>query len=240
VTQTNGNATIGSNHVLLNGNAVWYLQGGLLSSGSGDISIGYTDNPISNATVNISGGTLNAGRALNVQYQSLLEQTGGNITAGSMKIYSGSKVNVGGGTATITTNLTISGSSSTNIADSSRLTLSGGSWTIDGTLEFHTNLRGSGLVFAEGDASLTANNLTFNSGYIDFVTGSDGSLTVTSFTDAADFDGFINAGQIRIDGKIKTASDFNIVGNTIMIPEPAALSMFLISGLALITYRRMR
>ncbi|MFA5689940.1 MAG: hypothetical protein WC959_12505, partial [Kiritimatiellales bacterium] len=231
VTQTNGNATIGSNHVLLNGNAVWYLQGGLLSSGSGDISIGYTDDPISNATVNISGGTLNAGRNLTVQYQSLLEQTGGNITAGSMKIYSGSKVNVGGGTATITTALTISGSSSTDTADSSRLTLSGGSWTINGTLEFATNLRGSGVFFDLGNGSLTANNLTFNTGYIDFATISEGTLTITSFTDASDFTDLISEGKIRINGAVVSTSDFKIEGNTLKLAkEPPKVKLILMSN----------
>jgi len=74
---------------------------------------------------------------------------------------------------------------------------------------------GWGHVELSGNASLTAGkigyagNYTFGSGYITFATGSTATLTITG-KGAADYQAYVAAGNIRIDGATATFSQFQV------------------------------
>ncbi|MFA5687918.1 MAG: hypothetical protein WC959_02015 [Kiritimatiellales bacterium] len=210
----------------------WTLQGGTVTSGQ-HVAIGSTTTA---GTMVMNGGALVANTNFLVRSGSSFSQSGGTLTfAGAAEIGAN-----GGGTANISGGTGSFGSISVT---GGLIAFSGGSWTTTGNLHFGGSTTGAGIRFDLGDGSLTVDTVSFNAGYIDFVTGSDGTLTVSSFTDASNFEALWNTGRIRRDGANTGtfADNFTVTGDTLsVIPEPAALTMFLVSGLALIVYRRMR
>jgi hypothetical protein len=77
---------------------------------------------------------------------------------------------------------------------------------------------GWGHLELSGNASLTAGkigyagNYTFGSGYITFASNSTATLTITG-KGAADYQAYVAAGNIRIDGAIATFSQFQVSGD---------------------------
>ncbi|MFA5689938.1 MAG: right-handed parallel beta-helix repeat-containing protein [Kiritimatiellales bacterium] len=207
--------------IMFHDGAHWTLQGGTITSGQ-HIAIGYSNTA---GTVVMTGGTLTANTNFLIQAGGFVSQSGGTLTFGGQAQIGSSAngagtVNIFAGTGTFNTagiaanGLAIAGAGS-------RLTFFGGNWTVAGNLNFGNSLgTNAGLCFDAGDGSLTVDSLSFNGGYINFMTGSEGRLTVTGFSGAADFEAWWDAGRIRRNGS--AAGDFSslfqvIDGKTLLI-----------------------
>ena len=107
------------------------------------------------------------------------------------------------------------------------VTISGGSFNVDGVLSFDVPAN------AAGDRP--------GFGTIDFTDGSTGSLTVAGLGEA-DFAAFVASGDITFDGAAVAAADFGTIfsvsGSTLSIPEPASLALVGLGALAMAGRRR--
>ncbi|MFA5687917.1 MAG: PEP-CTERM sorting domain-containing protein [Kiritimatiellales bacterium] len=238
VTQTGGTVSR-AGAVAFNGGALWKIQGGVITSAQ-HVTVGRTNDAV--AKLIVSGDALvTASTNLQIRFNSTLQQTGGKLAFDRNAEFNyGGIADISGGTGTFggTLNFTY---------NDAVLKLSGdAAWTFDGNLNIGGSVASGHAVvqFDSGAGSLTVSNITGSgNGYINFASGSEGTLTVTSY-DASNFETLWNSGKIKIDNGAGTGnfdSLFDVTGNTLtMIPEPATLSLFLISGLALIVCRRCR
>ena len=106
------------------------------------------------------------------------------------------------------------------------VTISGGSFTVDGALTFDI-ASGGGVDTADGS--------------IDFTTGSTGTLTVAGLTET-DYEALYTAGDLTFagDNSATFADVFEVSGNTLslVVPEPSSTALLGLGGLALILRRR--
>ena len=141
----------------------------------------------------------------------------GNDGAGNLTF------NLSGGVAQFDDNVGIGRDEATTL-----VTISGGSFNVDGVLSFDVP-GGSGGVRP-------------GFGTIDFTDGSTGSLTVAGLGEA-DFAAFVASGDITFDGAAVAAADFgttfSVSGSTLsVVPEPASLALVGLGALAMAGRRR--
>ncbi|MFA5689571.1 MAG: PEP-CTERM sorting domain-containing protein [Kiritimatiellales bacterium] len=237
VIQSNGTVTISSNPLQLKGGVKWTMYGGMLNSAANHINV-----RDAGSELYMYDGALYGGRSLQVYDGGTFVQNGGNLTfVEHAYVYAGGTITVSNGTAQLNTQ---DGALGFNIYGAGALvTFAGGNWTVNGELRLtNSTANAASLRFDLGDGSLTADSLNITHvGYIDFVNHSDGSLTITG---GADFEDLWSSGKIRVDGENNGAFDdhFQVIdGKTLLlIPEPGTISIFLISGMTLMIYRRHR
>ena len=128
-------------------------------------------------------------------------------------------------------------------------TVTGGSWTVGDYLALEDN---GILRFGAGDGTVTLNDgssavgalvvSALTGGYIDFLTGTEGALTVEGY-DATAYEALWDAGDLRINGTNAgtfSQSGFQVDGETLtLVPEPATLALAT-AGLGLFALRRRR
>ncbi|MFA5687916.1 MAG: hypothetical protein WC959_02005 [Kiritimatiellales bacterium] len=191
ITHTAGTVSRGQT-LTFDGGVKWVLDGGSLEArGTGNINIGSTT---TTGDIVLSNGTVSAAGALQVRMNSFLRQSGGAVTAASARVEYGGQLEISGGTGAIAGTLTFAN-------PGSQAVFSGGYWAA-GDLNFGGTLgSAAGITFADGDGSLTVDAVTISAGYINFVSGSGGSLTITGYSGAADFEALWNANRIKVDGQ---------------------------------------
>ena len=226
-----------------------YGGAGSLNQTSGSLTLNAIDYGAfigqgSTATDTISGGS----------------QTWNASTPDDPSIYVGhaaaGTLNVNGGTVTLnSTNLYIGSGGGTGL-----LNINGGTLISNATTLTLIHIGGQGhIVFGAGAGVLdmtSLSTLTFYDGgpggdgsdncYINFLTGSQGQLQINGWTQTQ-FDTLVGLKDIRIDGVLATATDFNYsnVGGTgvyelaTAVPEPTTWAM-LLGGLGMLTMFRRR
>lgn len=213
VTQTAGTVErTSSSNIQLDEDTVWRLFGGVIrQTGGGHIRVGSS---VSSAGMTMSGGEVvaTAGR-FDVNYRSLLDISGGHVSAITLN-FTGGGTNQISGAAQMSADEMIIGTGGGFLLD-----ISGGAIEVTNALTVANQLN-TVIRFNTGDGELSIGSVVFNgaNGYFDFVTGSGGRLTIGGY-DEEDYQALWDAGRLKADGQNDGifASHFFVIGDTLIM-----------------------